>query len=113
MVMTDRNKNIAKLGGTQPILLRSLLENLFVVNPVRCQLHTTTQSIRRDLRFIGENDVLTPKWLKQPWIFVRAIVNVLSTRAISGEFMSKFLSVEIEAAATCNAVRVSLQALGE
>lgn len=40
---TDRRKNLAKLGGAQPILFRSLLEDLLVVSPVRGQLHITAR----------------------------------------------------------------------
>jgi len=57
--------------------------------------------------------VLTPKWLKQSWISERAVVNALATSAFSGAFTSKFLSVGTEAAATCNAERVSPHALVE
>jgi hypothetical protein len=61
--------------------------------------------------FVSESSVHTPKWLKQPWIFVRANVNASFTRAFSGAFMSKFLSVGTKVTATCNADRVSPQAL--
>ena len=60
---------------------------------------------------MDKSGVRTPKRVKQSWIFVRATVNALFTPACSGTSISKLLSVEAEAAATCSAARVSLQVL--
>ncbi len=62
---------------------------------------------------MAQSDARTPKWSKQPWISLRAASSASLTRASSGAFISKFFSVGTEAAATCNAARLPLQALVE